>query len=94
MKRLVIGTFVVLAAGLTLRAAPQTRQLGKQVASLLSVNAPVVAIAHATLIDGTGAPARNDQTVVVSDGKITAVVRRPAWLFPRARRSSMPRATP
>ena len=73
MQRLVTGTFAILAVSLAVGAAPQTRQFSKQVASLLSVNAPVVAITHATLIDGTGAPARSDQTVVFTDGKITAV---------------------
>lgn len=71
MKRLVTATFAILAV--SLGAAPQNRQLSKQVASLLSVNAPVVAITHVTLIDGTGAPARRDQTVVFAEGKITAV---------------------
>jgi hypothetical protein len=33
----------------------------------------VLAFTHATLIDGTGAPPRSDVTVVVSDGRITAV---------------------
>jgi imidazolonepropionase-like amidohydrolase len=73
MRRPVTATVAILAASLTVGASGQTRQFSKQVASLLSVNAPVVAITHATLIDGTGAPAKRDQTIVFTDGTITAV---------------------
>src|SRR5262249_49068502 len=37
------------------------------------VDAPVVALAHVRVIDGTGGPARADQTVVVRGGKIELV---------------------
>jgi imidazolonepropionase-like amidohydrolase len=67
------GVSAVLAFGLAVAAAPQSRPFGKQVAALLSVNAPVVALTHATLVDGTGAPARRDQTIVFSGGTITVV---------------------
>jgi imidazolonepropionase-like amidohydrolase len=36
----------------------------------VSVNAPVVALTHATIIDGTGASPKPDQTIVIRDGKI------------------------
>ena len=39
-------------------------------AQFISVNDPVVALTHARLIDGTGAPAREDQLVVLDHGKI------------------------
>jgi imidazolonepropionase-like amidohydrolase len=39
----------------------------------VSVHAPVVALTHARLIDGTGAPARDDQTIVITDGRIATV---------------------
>ena len=42
-------------------------------AELVAVHAPVVALTHVKLIDGTGAPAREDQTVVLRDGRIAAV---------------------
>jgi hypothetical protein len=32
------------------------------------VHAPVVAITHVRVIDGTGAPAKDDQTVIIRDG--------------------------
>lgn len=39
----------------------------------VSVDAPVIALTHVTVIDGTGAQARRDQTVVISNGKVAAV---------------------
>jgi imidazolonepropionase-like amidohydrolase len=39
----------------------------------LASEAPVVALTHVRVIDGTGAPAREDQTVIVDHGKIAAV---------------------
>jgi imidazolonepropionase-like amidohydrolase len=41
--------------------------------SVISSRAPLFALTHAKLIDGLGTPARADQTVVVRDGRITAV---------------------
>jgi imidazolonepropionase-like amidohydrolase len=37
------------------------------------VDAPVVALTHVRVVDGTGAPARDDQTVIVSGARIQAV---------------------
>jgi imidazolonepropionase-like amidohydrolase len=39
----------------------------------VKVNAPVVALTHVRVIDGTGAAAREDQTVVLKNGKIESV---------------------
>jgi imidazolonepropionase-like amidohydrolase len=39
----------------------------------LATESPVIALTHVRVIDGTGAPAREDQTVVVDHGKIAAV---------------------
>ena len=38
----------------------------------ISVHAPVIALNHVRIIDGTGAPAKENQTIVISDGKIQA----------------------
>ncbi|HYD13371.1 MAG TPA: amidohydrolase family protein [Allosphingosinicella sp.] len=35
-------------------------------------NQPVIAITHVTLVDGTGAPARRDQNIVIREGRIAA----------------------
>ncbi|HEX3742704.1 MAG TPA: amidohydrolase family protein [Bryobacteraceae bacterium] len=39
----------------------------------VTVNVPVLALQHVRVIDGTGAAAREDQTVVIDHGKIAAV---------------------
>ncbi len=43
------------------------------VQAFVKVNAPVVALTHARVIDGTGAAAREDQTIVLKDGKIESI---------------------
>src|SRR5271169_2659428 len=47
--------------------------LSPQVRGFVKVDAPVVALTHVRVIDGTGAAAREDQTVVISKGKIESV---------------------
>ena len=47
--------------------------LSPAVRQFVSVDAPVVALTHARVIDGTGAPARENQTIVISAGKIQSV---------------------
>jgi imidazolonepropionase-like amidohydrolase len=44
-----------------------------EVKSFIKINAPVVALTHVRVIDGTGAPAREDQTIVLEKGKIGSV---------------------
>jgi imidazolonepropionase-like amidohydrolase len=52
-------------------AAAQT--LSPAVQAFVKVNAPVVALTHVRVIDGTGAAAREDQTVILNRGKIESV---------------------
>lgn len=44
-----------------------------EVRAFLKVDAPVVALVHARVVDGTGAPAREDQTLILRDGRIEAM---------------------
>ena len=60
------GHLVLASAGF------QGRQVSQQVAPYVSVSAPVVALTHARVGDGTGPAAREDQTVVVTGAQITA----------------------
>jgi imidazolonepropionase-like amidohydrolase len=39
----------------------------------IRVKSPVIALEHVRVIDGTGAPAKTDQTIVISGGKIAAI---------------------
>jgi predicted amidohydrolase len=49
------------------------QSLSPEVRKFVKINAPVVALTHVRVIDGTGAAAREDQTVVLSKGKIESV---------------------
>ena len=61
------------AAPLHAQATASARASSPGVQPFVSVDAPVVALIHARMIDGTGAPARDDQTVVITGERITAV---------------------
>src|SRR5678815_5155037 len=39
----------------------------------IRVEAPVVVLTHVRIIDGTGSEARDDQTIVIADGKIQSI---------------------
>jgi imidazolonepropionase-like amidohydrolase len=55
-------------------AAPQAaRSASPEPQPFVSVEAPVLALEHVRVIDGTGAQATEDQTIIVSDGKIERV---------------------
>ncbi|MEO8678700.1 MAG: amidohydrolase family protein [Vicinamibacterales bacterium] len=47
--------------------------LSAAVRAYVKVDAPVVALTHVRVIDGTGAAARDDQTIVMRDGNIAAM---------------------
>src|SRR5690348_8307261 len=51
----------------------QSQTLSPEVRNFVKVEAPVVALTHLRVIDGTGSGARVDQTVLISDGKIQSV---------------------
>ena len=51
----------------------QAPQLFPTIAPFVSINAPRIALTHVTLVDGTGAPARADQTVLFEGARITSV---------------------
>ncbi|OFW39624.1 MAG: hypothetical protein A3J29_16460 [Acidobacteria bacterium RIFCSPLOWO2_12_FULL_67_14b] len=68
----VSATLALAAAALTVLSA-QPAQLSTAVRNYIKVEAPVVALTHARVIDGTGAPARENQTLVIRDGNIAAM---------------------
>jgi imidazolonepropionase-like amidohydrolase len=45
----------------------------RSTAEFISVNAPVIALTHIRIIDGTGNPIREDQTIVIDNGRISAI---------------------
>src|SRR6266699_2911663 len=48
-------------------------KLSPEVRAFVKEDAPVVALTHVRVIDGTGAVPRTDQTLVIANGKITAM---------------------
>lgn len=69
-----MGNFAggVLAAILFLSVS-YAQTLGPDVLPYVKVNAPTVALTHVRVIDGTGAAAREDQTIILRQGKIESV---------------------
>ena len=54
-------------------ASAQRPTLSVGTRSYVAVDTPVVALTHARVIDGTGAAARADQTLIIRDGTIAAL---------------------
>lgn len=73
--RLRPARLLACAAALTAvaTAALAAQSLSPDVRAFVRIDAPVVALTHVRVVDGTGAPARDDQTIVFSHGIITAV---------------------
>ena len=45
----------------------------RSTAEFISVKDPIVALTHIRVLDGTGSPAREDQTIVIVSGRISAI---------------------
>jgi len=60
-----------LVLTMSVRALAETP--GPEVAPFVTVDAPLFVLRHVRVIDGTGGPAREDQSVVVAQGRIQAV---------------------
>ena len=50
-----------------------SQSLSPDVRKFVKFDAPVIALTHVRIIDGTGAPARADQTLILSKGKIESI---------------------
>src|SRR2546423_2176614 len=79
--RSLIATLIV-----TIVAAPklhaQRPTISATVRAYTAVDTPIVALTHAKVIDGTGAAARNNQTIVIRDGRIIALGRSSSVAIP------------
>jgi len=71
MRALALITACCVTAALPLAAQRPT--LSNSAKAYVAVDAPVVALTHARVVDGTGAPARDDQTILITGDRITAV---------------------
>ncbi len=54
-------------------SAQTVAQLSPNARQYVSVDSPVVALEHVRVVDGTGAAAREDQTIVIANGRIQSV---------------------
>ena len=61
------------AADLTARVLPAPANLGEGVTRFVSVPAGLIALTHVRVIDGTGASPQEDRTLIIENGKITAI---------------------
>ena len=64
---------VIVAVVMLWRAGAIAQNLSPEVKEFVKVDAPVIALEHVRVIDGTGAAAIDDQTVVLANGKIQSV---------------------
>jgi imidazolonepropionase-like amidohydrolase len=69
MRKLIGAVLVAFVCPLVLVA----QTLSPQVRGFVKTDAPVIALTHVRVIDGTGAAAREDQTIVIAHGKIESV---------------------
>ena len=73
MKKNTISLCLILITLSIVCAQQRTVTPSQEVRDFVSVDAPVIALTHARVIDGTGAKALQDQTIIISDGKIQAL---------------------
>jgi len=68
-RLITLGALVLASPG----AFAQRPTLAASVKQFISVDTTIVALTHVRVIDGTGAAARDDQTLIIRDGNIAAV---------------------
>lgn len=68
MRNLMQVSLITLIASVACAQSPSS-----QVKPFSKIDAPIVALNHVRVIDGTGAAAREDQTVILRNGKIDSV---------------------
>jgi imidazolonepropionase-like amidohydrolase len=82
------GRIVALQGTAWHSAGAQERPtLSKNMARFVAVDAPVVALTHVRVIDGSGGPAREDQTIVIVGARIDAVGPSADVVVPRSART-------
>jgi imidazolonepropionase-like amidohydrolase len=64
-----VAAYIAIAAPL----AAQRPTLSANVRQYVAIDTPIVVLTHVRVIDGTGAPPRENQSIVVRDGRITSL---------------------
>ena len=75
-----ITTAVLILLGIVIISVAQAPNPERQ--QFIRVEAPVVVLTHVRVIDGTGSAARDDQTIVISEGKIQSIGSGPVQNLP------------
>jgi enamidase len=70
--RAIVRILLIVTASAAATLAAQRQPIDAAIRPYVKVDAPLAALTHARVIDGTGAPARDDQTIVIRDGVIEA----------------------
>src|SRR5262245_27339327 len=75
MRRAILLAVALVVCVVTLGFSPAIAQAPNPTAraNFVKIDAPVIVLGHARVIDGTGAAARENQTLVIRDGNIAAV---------------------
>jgi hypothetical protein len=64
---------VLIFFGYAWSSAQQNVTLSPVVRQFVKIDSPVIALTHARVIDGTGSPVRENQTIIISGDKIRAI---------------------
>jgi imidazolonepropionase-like amidohydrolase len=73
MRKAALATVLCVSMFPSVVLSQANPKISAAVRPFVREDAPVLALTHVRVIDGTGAPARADQTLVISDGKILAI---------------------
>jgi imidazolonepropionase-like amidohydrolase len=82
-----IATLLAIVIGSGALATQSFTTLAPEVQQLVTVSEPRVALTHVRLVDGTGRPPLEDQTVVIENGKISVVAPSAAAAIPAGART-------
>jgi imidazolonepropionase-like amidohydrolase len=69
----VLLALTVLCVFVVQPGSAQAPQLSRGIKDFVTVNAPVIALTHVRVVDGSGAPARASQTIIIAHGKIQSI---------------------
>ncbi len=64
---------ITVSIGTSITMQAQSTELSKTVQEFVRVRGPKVVLTHVRIIDGTGAPAADDQNIVIEGGKIAGI---------------------
>jgi enamidase len=67
------GSFIAASLALAASLPAQRPTLSRNVLQYVAIDTPTVALAHVRVIDGTGAAVRENQTLIIRDGRIAAL---------------------